>query len=745
MKTLLCTLTLAFFCLLLAPQQAQAQYYCSYGIAYGTSYTWQSGTSVYGYSSTQLDYCAGLYYDPATWGRFSEGSWASENVRMLADVYTEGYADWVPAEIYFSYGYPRNNEYYNTDTRHYVLEYYQQYACFYGCGYYWYDPWGWGFAEGGYGGPSYYGYGGAGYWSMRRRRLGDTWHTIQYRAPDTCDPGQNFSETSGGCQTPTPTPPSTPTPTPTPAVTVDEVGFKGDFPVLKFATDQAIDPDDMTPTWIRGSNWNGDNMVAYKKSTKPTVFAAINVSQASSSYPTASLRVKHGSTVLATVSGVNVGSNGKVKVDNISFTGDLPDSSKVKQSKYTFAWEISFDGSSWAPLNSSGEHEVHWLYDTPTSIPASASTPAVGPEFTTPTNPPLSFSGLYDEALRHATAKTGEGLTDVEQIIAAINTGVANDIFYSPSTSSPHRHPLSVYIDGMNMQQCSDNVALLRGLLRSIGIHNTTVNFFWGGDKNSPDKVSHWFIPPGGSPVVRPGFPTGETVTAQFPRPAHDGAPDLPYFSFHSTLRSASGKSYDPSYGIVEDEVSVIAALDSSGNCIRGTAANDWRVKDTKNYTHGRFFGYACGTTASAPRSAMVVSQSVPAYMDAGYLYNVSVTLRNNGSETWTQADGYRLGSQSPQDNYTWGMNRVDMPTSVPPGGEVTFNFYASAPSYAGTYDFQWRMIQDGVEWFGDATPNIPIEVYATNFCDVWQEQDCWNRGGSWDSNFCQCYGGWYY
>ena len=90
------------------------------------------------------------------------------------------------------------------------------------------------------------------------------------------------------------------------------------------------------------------------------------------------------------------------------------------------------------------------------------------------------------------------------------------------------------------------------------------------------------------------------------------------------------------------------------------------------------------------------------------------------------------------------GVGRVDLPHSVPPGGQVTFTFYVTAPSYAGTYDFQWRMLQEGVEWFGDFTPNVPVEVYQLNYCDWWMEQDCWNRGGWWDSSACQCYGGWY-
>src|ERR1051326_4254951 len=134
MRKILCTMALALFCLFLSAQKAQAQY-CDYGVAYGTSAVWQSGTTVYFYSSTELDYCAGLYYDPATYGRYSEGNWATENVRLLGDAYTEGYADWEPAEIYASYSYPMDREYYNTDTSHYVLSYYEYYMCFSYCDY----------------------------------------------------------------------------------------------------------------------------------------------------------------------------------------------------------------------------------------------------------------------------------------------------------------------------------------------------------------------------------------------------------------------------------------------------------------------------------------------------------------------------------------------------------------------------------------------------------------------------------
>jgi RHS repeat-associated protein len=97
--------------------------------------------------------------------------------------------------------------------------------------------------------------------------------------------------------------------------------------------------------------------------------------------------------------------------------------------------------------------------------------------------------------------------------------------------------------------------------------------------------------------------------------------------------------------------------------------------------------------------------------MTAGQSYNVSVTMRNTGTNTWTASSLYRLGSQNPQDNVTWGVGRIELPTSVAPTSSVTFNFIVTAPSAPGTYNFQWRMLREMVEWFGDFTTNVTVTV----------------------------------
>ncbi len=95
--------------------------------------------------------------------------------------------------------------------------------------------------------------------------------------------------------------------------------------------------------------------------------------------------------------------------------------------------------------------------------------------------------------------------------------------------------------------------------------------------------------------------------------------------------------------------------------------------------------------------------------MTASQSVSVSVTMQNNGTTTWDTTN-YKLGSQNPQDNTTWGLNRVNLPSSVAPGGSVTFNFTVTAPSTAGSYNFQWKMVK-GSTFFGAASTNVVVTV----------------------------------
>ncbi|WP_426117535.1 RHS repeat-associated core domain-containing protein, partial [Massilia sp. PWRC2] len=49
--------------------------------------------------------------------------------------------------------------------------------------------------------------------------------------------------------------------------------------------------------------------------------------------------------------------------------------------------------------------------------------------------------------------------------------------------------------------------------------------------------------------------------------------------------------------------------------------------------------------------------------------------------------------------------------TTTAPGQTAGYTFQVTAPAAAGTYNFQWKMVQDQVEWFGATSPNLAIQV----------------------------------
>lgn len=113
---------------------------------------------------------------------------------------------------------------------------------------------------------------------------------------------------------------------------------------------------------------------------------------------------------------------------------------------------------------------------------------------------------------------------------------------------------------------------------------------------------------------------------------------------------------------------------------------------------------------ATGTRAAEFVQQSAPFPAASGQTRRVSVTMRNTGTRIWTTLDRIRLGAVN--DDTRWGPARVPLPRTVPPGQQVTFEFDVTAPSLPAPY--QWRMLQEGVEWFGEPTPPTMLAAPAT-------------------------------
>ena len=102
-----------------------------------------------------------------------------------------------------------------------------------------------------------------------------------------------------------------------------------------------------------------------------------------------------------------------------------------------------------------------------------------------------------------------------------------------------------------------------------------------------------------------------------------------------------------------------------------------------------------------AGNNAQCISHTIPSAVDVGQSYNVSVTMKNTGINTWTRADDYKLGRADD----IWGTTRdlLSGGDSVATDQQHTFSFSITAPSTQGSYNGQWQMVEEFVQWFGDS------------------------------------------
>ena len=113
----------------------------------------------------------------------------------------------------------------------------------------------------------------------------------------------------------------------------------------------------------------------------------------------------------------------------------------------------------------------------------------------------------------------------------------------------------------------------------------------------------------------------------------------------------------------------------------------------------------------SAVANADVAVTACPASLTVGVPFSASFLVRNTGTVSLEPTLNFRLGSQQPQDTARWGRNRVELPASVPAGGSKEFTVDGFVPQEAGTFQFAWLTLQEGVRWFGRITQSIQTVV----------------------------------
>ena len=107
------------------------------------------------------------------------------------------------------------------------------------------------------------------------------------------------------------------------------------------------------------------------------------------------------------------------------------------------------------------------------------------------------------------------------------------------------------------------------------------------------------------------------------------------------------------------------------------------------------------------------ISQNVPAQMETGKTYDVSIQVKNVGTSPWTPAGHYTLQILPSQGGHQWiptGLN-LDKGEEIVPGAIKTYEFTVTAPRRAGRYDFRWQFLHQGKPVKGSLPPPAKIVV----------------------------------
>ena len=116
--------------------------------------------------------------------------------------------------------------------------------------------------------------------------------------------------------------------------------------------------------------------------------------------------------------------------------------------------------------------------------------------------------------------------------------------------------------------------------------------------------------------------------------------------------------------------------------------------------------------------NARFISLEIPCCVVAGDEFKAAVVFENTG-RTWDanlQQNKYKLGSENPRGNQDWGKGtqRTFVSSTVATRELCRFEIDCVAPVNEGLYNFQRRMLQESVQWFGESSENRIVYV-ATN------------------------------
>ncbi|MEO5803730.1 MAG: N-acetylmuramoyl-L-alanine amidase [Verrucomicrobiota bacterium] len=150
----------------------------------------------------------------------------------------------------------------------------------------------------------------------------------------------------------------------------------------------------------------------------------------------------------------------------------------------------------------------------------------------------------------------------------------------------------------------------------------------------------------------------------------------------------------------VPDRAAILIELAFHDSCDRDAVA--LRDNFFRSTTMWAVYKGICDYFGTTPTwdyySYEMVTNTIPAQLNAGSTNTVQITVRNRGV-LWNDAKLFRLGAVGDSDPFS--VTRYNVGSQVEPNVTKTFTLTLVAPRTTGTYTTDWQMLREGVTWFG--------------------------------------------
>lgn len=153
----------------------------------------------------------------------------------------------------------------------------------------------------------------------------------------------------------------------------------------------------------------------------------------------------------------------------------------------------------------------------------------------------------------------------------------------------------------------------------------------------------------------------------------------------------------------VEPEDYYVFEFNMQAPLTTGEYISDWRMLKENVTWFGAVLEKKIKVVAALPaKGATFINNTIPDSMIAGKSYTVTITVRNDGEDTWSEKEMYRLGGVGDNDPFANARQHLPQGKTIRTGQTFDFTFTMTAPLASGIYTSDWQMLQEHTAWFGD-------------------------------------------